>query len=405
MKILRRSLILMGLSALLGFSATGCQNGQLQPGPLLTAMAERRANRAELSHPRAIPEGIAYAPVRPAPISESPIIRTAAVEEEIPGAAVASSWRPVSHNRGSESRIVSLGSPLEARPQPIRTVSSREVSLQPEPLHQPRAVNPPVRSQVVMSHSAHGVHIHDLVHHAGVFPDPDVPHEGMKAPLPPYVIEPPDLLEIQFTRRGELVPQPILGQFLVHPDGTVHVGIYGSVLVAGLTIEEARREIARLIEKRVKPKKGEDGKEIPLEEEVSVDVLDFASKYCYLVVNGAGFGEAVIRIAINGSDTVLDVVGKIGGLPPQSSLKKMWLARANHGHNFVLPIDWCGITQRGEVVTNYQIFPRDRIYVKPDNLIAFNNWLNKFKSPVDGTFGSILLGGTMVHVLQNVAPR
>jgi hypothetical protein len=256
-----------------------------------------------------------------------------------------------------------------------------------------------------MSHGHHEVSAHDLGHHDGLYGDSGVPHEGLKAPLPPYVIEPPDLLEVQFLRRGELVPQPILGQFLVHPDGTIHIGVYGSVMVAGLTIEEARSAIARLIEKRVKPKKGEDGKVIPLEEEVSVDVLDFASKYCYLVVNGAGYGEAVIRIAINGSDTVLDVVGKIGGLPPQSSLKKMWLARANHGNNFVLPIDWCGITQRGQVETNYQIFPRDRIYVKPDNLLAFNNWLAKFTNPMNTAFGTTLLGATTVHVLQNKAPH
>ena len=62
---------------------------------------------------------------------------------------------------------------------------------------------------------------------------------------------------------------------------------------------------------------------------VAVDVLDFASKYCYMISSGGGYGESVLRIPINGGDTVLDIVGKVGGLPPQSCLKKIWLARPN----------------------------------------------------------------------------
>ena len=41
---------------------------------------------------------------------------------------------------------------------------------------------------------------------------------------------------------------------------------------------------------------------IPWEREVVVDVLEFASKYCYVIADGAGYGAQIARIPINGRD-------------------------------------------------------------------------------------------------------
>ena len=49
-----------------------------------------------------------------------------------------------------------------------------------------------------------------------------VPTELNKVSLPPYVIEPPDILLIESTQR--IPDQPIRGQHLVRPDGTVSLG-------------------------------------------------------------------------------------------------------------------------------------------------------------------------------------
>src|ERR1051326_8223112 len=86
----------------------------------------------------------------------------------------------------------------------------------------------------------------------------DAPREGAKVTLPPYKIEPPDILQIEAVvlKYNEelravvkteppvaLWPQPVTGPFLVKPDGTVELGVYGSTQVTGLTIAEARESI------------------------------------------------------------------------------------------------------------------------------------------------------------------
>src|SRR5262245_63615217 len=80
-------------------------------------------------------------------------------------------------------------------------------------------------------------------------PNGTVPVELSKTQLPPYIIEPPDIVYIEVLMppldpikqpySTSLPPQPIQGQFLVRPDGTVGLGVYGSVHVTGLTCDEA----------------------------------------------------------------------------------------------------------------------------------------------------------------------
>jgi polysaccharide export outer membrane protein len=92
-----------------------------------------------------------------------------------------------------------------------------------------------------------------------------VPRELDKATLPPYVIEPPDILLIDALRvipkppfrirpldllqiqvEGTLIDQPISGFFLVEPSGTVSLGpAYGKVKVSGLSLEEANEAVER----------------------------------------------------------------------------------------------------------------------------------------------------------------
>jgi polysaccharide export outer membrane protein len=235
-----------------------------------------------------------------------------------------------------------------------------------------------------------------------------VPFEGRKMALPPYRIEPPDLLLIEFLRT-ENVPQLLRGQFLVGPDGSVNLGIYGSVLVGGLTIREARDAVAQVLSERIKPTKEKDkagketGKEIPLVDEVNVDVLAYNSKVYYVITDGAGYGAVVHRLPVNGSDTVLDALAQVGGLPPVASKKKIWVARANLGHpgaNQILPVDWKAVALHAETRTNYQLAPGDRVYVGSDSLLLADSGLGKFLNPVNRVFGSLLLGGQTVNILR-----
>src|SRR5262245_38001201 len=186
------------------------------------------------------------------------------------------------------------------------------------------------------------------------------PNELNKTLMPSYIIEPPDILLIEYRPVKPLEgTQPIRGQHLVNPDGTVRLGSYGQVRVAGLTLDAARQAIADLLR--------------PLDTEfnikfLSVDVLAYNSKVYYVITDGAGYGAPVRRFHSTGNETVLDAISLIDGLPPVSSKKHIWVARrnSNGGFDSMLPVDWIGITQRGSTSTNYQVLPGDRIYVQSD---------------------------------------
>jgi len=73
----------------------------------------------------------------------------------------------------------------------------------------------------------------------------------------------------------------------------------------------------------------------------------------------------------------------------------MWIARpgANcDGGDQILPVDWLGVTQRGDIATNYQVMPGDRVYIAEDKLVALDTALGKLFSPFERIFGVTLLG-------------
>jgi polysaccharide export outer membrane protein len=110
---------------------------------------------------------------------------------------------------------------------------------------------------------------HAVQHHVPKHgPDPlstysNLPRELSKVSLPPYTIEPPDILVIEAIRvvprppyqintldvllvqvAGTLPDYPIQGAYTVEPGGTINLGVpYGSVKVVGLTLEQAQQQI------------------------------------------------------------------------------------------------------------------------------------------------------------------
>lgn len=176
--------------------------------------------------------------------------------------------------------------------------------------------------------------------------------------------------------------QAVAGELLVTPDGTINLGIYGSVYVAGMTVDE----IKQVVEAHLA--------QFMLDPEVRVTALGYNSKVIYVITDGGGFGEAVVRVPYTGNETVLDVIAQIQGLSEVSS-KDIWLARpAAPGMPCAqkMPVDWRGITQDGLTATNYQLFPGDRIYIDADDLITIDNHLAKALAPLERLMGAILLG-------------
>jgi polysaccharide export outer membrane protein len=192
-----------------------------------------------------------------------------------------------------------------------------------------------------------------------------------------------------------LTPAPIDGQHVVLMDGTIDLGIYGSVLVAGLTTDQARERVREFILKVTNRK--------PDQIQVRVSVLAFNSKLYYVITDGAGYGEQVASFPTVGSETVLDAVARIGGLPSVASKKEIWVARRSPhgGPDQILPVCWVDITQKGISATNYQVLPGDRIYVRAQKIISIDNALAKFLQPVERVLGVILLGSETVNSIKN----
>jgi polysaccharide export outer membrane protein len=274
--------------------------------------------------------------------------------------------------------------------------------------------------------SDHPVHQAIAEHRGGVItvpPPGEVPAELSKVQLPEYVIEPPDVLWIQvatIARVGEngkdkdkkdeltsdqlrsLPLQPVQGDHTVRPDGTVYLGVYGSVPVAGYTISQAAQAIRATVAQRL----GEIGGAAVKPESLVVilDVTQYASKRYYVVLDGGGAGEQVIPFPVTGSETVLDALGNVYGLPPVASKRNIWVARRcpiPGRPEQILPVDWVGITQHGITLTNYQIMPGDRIYVKAQRIVTVDTYLARLLSPVERIFGVTLLGASTVNEVQN----
>lgn len=188
--------------------------------------------------------------------------------------------------------------------------------------------------------------------------------------------------------------QLITGEHLVRPDGTISLGIYGQVYVAGMTLETIKCVMEQHLSQFIH------------EPEVNVDVLAYNSKVYYIVTDGAGYGEQVQRFPITGNETVLDAISNINGLSSISS-KRIWVSRpAPAGTNYaqVMDVDWNAITAEGLTATNYQLMPGDRIYIQADRLIMVDNLIAKITSPVERLFGITLLGyGVLSTANQGVS--
>jgi polysaccharide export outer membrane protein len=177
--------------------------------------------------------------------------------------------------------------------------------------------------------------------------------------------------------------QQVRGQHLVRPDGTIGLGVYGSVKVIGLTIHEARQAIELHLSREF------------LRPQVSVDVAAFNSKLYYVILDGAGAGQQVVRLPHTGNETVLDAIALVNGLLPVSDKRQVVLARPSpmdQAGDQVYPVDWEALTTRGSVLTNYQLLPGDRVYVHSDHLVEFDTRLARLISPIERVLGVTLLG-------------
>src|SRR5947209_8520242 len=104
--------------------------------------------------------------------------------------------------------------------------------------------------------------------------------------------------------------------------------------------------------------------------EVSVRLANNQSKFFYVM--GAVGNQG--RFKSTGNETVLDAILQ-AGLRSNSLPDKTYVARPHPagGPDIILKVDWFGIRDRGDTLTNYQLQPGDRVIVpgtKPPGVIG-----------------------------------
>lgn len=185
--------------------------------------------------------------------------------------------------------------------------------------------------------------------------DPRQPKELELVSLPPYVVEPPD--EIEITIRPNVLDLPTTSSLVVQPDGTIDLGFAGDVYVSNLSLDQIELKIAQHLEKSA----AADGQPLTKRPRVSVRLVNGSQSKTYFVL---GTVTTQGKFPCTGNDTVLEAI--LGaGLRSNSYPEKAYLVRPHPAgaHATILRIDWEGITKRGETLTNYQVLPGDRIIV------------------------------------------
>jgi hypothetical protein len=131
-------------------------------------------------------------------------------------------------------------------------------------------------------------------------------------------------------------------------------------------------------------------------------VFSYNSKVYYVITEGAGNGDNVVRLPVTGNETVLDAIAQINGLSRVSS-KEIWIARpapSGVGCDQVLPVDIEAVMKGGSTATNYQILPGDRVFIGQDPWIAFSGVIDKVVQPFERIFGFGLIGSQTIQTFN-----
>ena len=183
-----------------------------------------------------------------------------------------------------------------------------------------------------------------------VHPPAPIPRELEERVLPPYTVEPGDTVIVQPADLDAPVQLP--GDQVIMPDGTISLGRYGQVIVAGKTVRDMENLVRAVIKSQAKDK--DPGP-------IVVRVVSRVSKVYYVLgeVNAPGV------FPVRGNEKVLDGIVAAGGLTARASRVNIILARptAPDSCRKVFPVCYREIVQLGDTTTNYQLAPGDRIYV------------------------------------------
>ncbi|QDV23327.1 polysaccharide biosynthesis/export family protein [Aureliella helgolandensis] len=175
-----------------------------------------------------------------------------------------------------------------------------------------------------------------------------LPNELAKQVVMDYFVEPGDRLLLEPIELDSEFRS--IGDQEVKVDGSLDLGRFGRLRVVGLTVEE--------IELAIEDRMVELGAE---RESINVQLQETNASEIYVLGEVGSPGA----YALDGNETVLDVILRAGGLTSKASPCDMILVRPTSPNacRVVLPVCYRQITQLGDVRSNYQLQPGDRVVV------------------------------------------
>jgi polysaccharide biosynthesis/export protein len=182
-----------------------------------------------------------------------------------------------------------------------------------------------------------------------------LPRELNKTTIDEYRVEPGDGLLVMPHDLDSKVR--LTADQTILADGTIDLGKYGRLHVAGKSAPEMEAMVQEAV------KKVEKNEEIGF---IDVRIVNRVSKVYYVM------GEVTTpgKFALVGNETVLDAIVAAGGMTDRSSWRDVILVRpTGDGTGMVMKVDYGAIVRTGAAATNYQMSPGDRIYVGSRKLI------------------------------------
>ena len=112
------------------------------------------------------------------------------------------------------------------------------------------------------------------------------------------------------------------------------------------------------------------------------------------------------RLPWTGKETVLDVLQYAGGLIPTADPKDIRLVRPgrNGKPSKVYKVDLEAIQDRGDVRSNYQIFPGDRLIVGRNEVVKKTIEIDRLQAPIQAIVSSIQQNVNMLKSVRALTP-
>lgn len=201
-----------------------------------------------------------------------------------------------------------------------------------------------------------------------------IARENAKVALPSHILQPGDAVLVEPANLERDLRLP--ADQTVMSDGSLDLGAYGRVIVAGREIEQAEMLIEQQIVSQIREQRAacrqyaNETDQATIDSKVLPDACDGIAINVRLLEPVQHFyvlGEvnAPGSYPLSGYETVLDAIVAAGGLSSTANPCKILLARPTDPCDcrITLPVCYREIVQLGNTASNYQLQPNDRIFV------------------------------------------